>query len=73
MRIFVMLVLNQLSSGSIDPAFVDLFWFIAGSIGAAFIITVTWKVLRLALYLLSWVVIVLFGLVVFIHLALELL
>jgi hypothetical protein len=72
MRVFVMLVMHQLSSQGIDPAFVELFWLVAGSIGAAFLITITWRVLRLALYLLSWVVIVLFGLVVFGHLALEL-
>ena len=73
MRIVVMLVMNQLSSHGVDPAFVGLFWLIAGSIGAAFLITVAWRVLRFALYLISWVVLVLFGLVVFGHLALNVL
>ncbi|MGI9504802.1 MAG: hypothetical protein ACR2RE_17295 [Geminicoccaceae bacterium] len=73
MRVVVMLVMNQLSSHGVDPAFVELFWLIAGSIGAAFLITVAWRVLRFALFLISWVVLVLFGLVVFGHLALNVL
>ena len=73
MRVVAMLVMHQLSSHGIDPAFLEVFWLVAGSIGAVVLISVTWKVLRLALYLLSWVIIVLFGLVVFGHLALELL
>ncbi len=73
MRVVVMLVMNQLSSHGVDPAFVELFWLIAGSIGAAFLITIAWRVLRFALFLISWVVLVLFGLVVFGHLALNVL
>lgn len=73
MRAVAMLVMHQLTSHGIDPAFIDVFWLVAGSIGAVVLISVTWKVLRLALYLMSWVIIVLFGLVVFGHLALELL
>jgi len=71
MRAVAMLVMHQLSSHGVDPAFVELFWLVAGSIGAAFLITIAWRVLRLALHLISWVVIVLFGLVVFGHLALN--
>ena len=69
MRVVAMLVMHQLTPHGVDPAFIELFWLVAGSIGAAFLITIAWRVLRLLLYLLSWVVIVLFGLVVFSHLA----
>ena len=72
MRLLAMLMTHLLTSDDIDPAIFQLFWIVAGSIGAAFLITIAWKVLRMALYLLSWVIIVLFGLVVFFHLALEL-
>ena len=72
MRAVAMLVMHQLTSHGVDPAFVELFWLVAGSIGAVVLITVFWRVLRLLLYLLSWVIVVLFGLVVFGHLALEL-
>ncbi|MDH3659005.1 MAG: hypothetical protein OEU92_03070 [Alphaproteobacteria bacterium] len=72
MRAVGMLVMHQLTSHGIDPAFLDLFWILAGSIGAVVLFSVAWRVLRLALFVLSWVVIVLFGLVVFGHLTLEL-
>lgn len=73
MRAVAMLVMSQLSSHGVDPAFIELFWLVAGSIGAVVLITGLWRVLRLALVLLSWVVLVLFGLVAFGHLALNLL
>ncbi len=73
MRAVAMLVMHQLTSHGVDPVLVELFWLVAGSIGAVFLFMIAWKVLRMALYLFSWVIIVLFGLVVFGHLALELL
>ena len=71
MRVVAMLVMHQLTSHGIDPAFVELFWILAGSIGAVFLISVVWRVLRLALFFLAWAVVVAFALVVFGHLALE--
>lgn len=72
MRVVAMLVMHQLTSHGVDGAFVDMAWIVAGSMGAAFMISIAWRTLRLMLYLVSWLIIALFGLVVFGHLALEL-
>jgi hypothetical protein len=71
MRAVVMLVIHQLSSHGVDPALVDLFWMLAGAIGAVMMISVAWRVIRLALFLISWAIIILFGLGVMGHVAIE--
>lgn len=71
MRAVAMLVVHQLTSHGVDPALLDLFWMLAGSIGAVVVISVVWRVLRLALFLVAWGIVVLLGLLIFGQLALE--
>lgn len=73
MRAVAMLVMHQLSSHGIDPAIVDVFWMLAGSIGAVMLISVAWRVLRLALFFIAWGIVVFLGLLIVAHLAVELL
>ena len=71
MRVAAMLVMHQLTSHGIDPAFVEIFWILAGSIGAVMLISVVWRLLRMALFFISWVIVVAFAVVVFGHLVLK--
>lgn len=71
MRAVAMLVVHQLTSHGVDPAFLDLFWMLAGSIGAVMVISVVWRVFRLALFFVAWGIVVFLGLLIFGQLALE--
>ena len=54
MRVVTMLLMQQLTSHGIDPAFLEVFWLVAGSIGAVVLISVVpGGCCVLALYLLS--------------------
>lgn len=71
MRAAAMLVMHQLTTHGFDPALVEVFWILAGSVGAVMIISIVWRILRMALYFLSWAILFAFALVVFGHLALK--
>jgi hypothetical protein len=72
MRVVAMLVMHQLAARGVDPALFEVFWMVAGSMGAVMLFALAWRVLRLALYVVVWGVVVALALVAFGHLAMEL-
>lgn len=71
MRVVAMLVTHQLTSHGIDPNFVEVFWILAGSIGAVMIFSLVGRILYMALYFVTWAILFAFAIVVVGHLALA--